>query len=291
MDSPVAEFLVLVRRNLGAEDARILEPGEELPEGGGGNLRYELPGGRALVVSFASPPSDLPARQRRAELLVDAFRSVLTPEKAATSRAPRAPSRSLHEELRALSERASASDAIVIDARSPIVWGAAVEAKSGAPEALAEAPSDVVQEAPRSASEAGKRPAEARAVAPPGKRPRGLWIVRTPHAGSAENDAGDSISERAIRAVRALPQTATLHKGGHVHHLVSEPGFGVFARSFAGIYVLILAFRDPVDELRTERAVMHALPTIERLVLALPPLDPTPRQGGVVALRPRLRRR
>jgi hypothetical protein len=83
----------------------------------------------------------------------------------------------------------------------------------------------------------------------------------------------------------------TLHRGGHVHHTVSEADLGFVARSFAAIYVLILAFRGPFDELRAKRAIVHALPIIERLVLALPPQDPAPLMGGVVALRPRLRRR
>jgi hypothetical protein len=40
------------------------------------------------------------------------------------------------------------------------------------------------------------------------------------------------------------------------------------------------------DELRAERATHEALPRIERLVAALPPLDPEPQpMGGVIAFR------
>ena len=70
------------------------------------------------------------------------------------------------------------------------------------------------------------------------------------------------------RLVRALPELAALRKGGHVRHMASEPGFGCVARSFAAIYVLILVFEGPFDELLTKRAVAQALPTIERLVAA-----------------------
>jgi hypothetical protein len=55
---------------------------------------------------------------------------------------------------------------------------------------------------------------------------------------------------------------------------------------------LTLVFAAAFDELRAERAVLESLPRIERLVLALPPLNPEPpRQGaGVVSMR-RPRRR
>jgi hypothetical protein len=98
-------------------------------------------------------------------------------------------------------------------------------------------------------------------------------------------------SRRAIEQIRALSEMETLPRGGHLHHTVSEPDFGYVARSFAAIYVLVVVFDAPFDELRAKRAVLHALPTIERLVLALPPLDPGPKVAGVVALRGRRRRR
>src|SRR5262249_41254157 len=42
-------------------------------------------------------------------------------------------------------------------------------------------------------------------------------------------------SRRAIFEVRALPEMATLPRGGHVHHMVSGADFGYVARSFAAI--------------------------------------------------------
>ena len=45
-----------------------------------------------------------------------------------------------------------------------------------------------------------------------------------------------------------------------------------------------------VDELRAKRATVHALPIIERLVLALPPRDPVPTSGAVALPRRRRRR-
>lgn len=96
---------------------------------------------------------------------------------------------------------------------------------------------------------------------------------------------------RAIEELRALPQMAALHRGGHLALSVREDTFGYVVRSFAGIYVLGVVFDHAFDEIRGERALRDALPRVERLVLALPPLDPEPVPAGVVAMRPRRRRR
>jgi hypothetical protein len=97
-------------------------------------------------------------------------------------------------------------------------------------------------------------------------------------------------SRRAVNEVRVLAEMETLHKGGHLRHARSEPGFGYLARSFAAIYVLVLVYEGPFQELVAKRAVSQALPTIERLVAALPPLEPLPPTAGAAALRARRRR-
>lgn len=99
------------------------------------------------------------------------------------------------------------------------------------------------------------------------------------------------LSRRAIAEVRALPETEALHRGGHLRHTVSGEGFGYVARSFGGIYVVILVFGGPLDELVAKRALTHALPTIERLVAALPPHTPLPPTAGMAAMRGGSRRR
>jgi hypothetical protein len=98
-------------------------------------------------------------------------------------------------------------------------------------------------------------------------------------------------SRRVVPEVRALPEIESLHKGGHLLHMARGPSYGYVARSFAAIYVLVLVFDGPFDELRAKGAIAHALPTIERLVLALPPVDPEPPMAGAVAMRRRRPRR
>ena len=46
-----------------------------------------------------------------------------------------------------------------------------------------------------------------------------------------------------------------------------EDDLGLLARSFAGIYVLVLLYGGRFDELKTERHLHSALPMIERLVM------------------------
>ena len=67
---------------------------------------------------------------------------------------------------------------------------------------------------------------------------------------------------------------------GHVVRLTLADGAECLARSFAGIYVLSLTFRSAVSEPVAVGALLHAVETVERLVLALPPIDPQP--GGKV---------
>jgi hypothetical protein len=56
-----------------------------------------------------------------------------------------------------------------------------------------------------------------------------------------------------------------------------EANAGFIFRWFAGIYCLVVGFDETVSELKLESTVIHALPHVEQLVLALPPLEPEPR--------------
>jgi MshEN domain len=90
---------------------------------------------------------------------------------------------------------------------------------------------------------------------------------------------------RAIQVVRSMQEMSLLHKGGHLNRTITEPSFALIARSFAAIYVLVVVFPGPFDEIRAKHAISQALPIIEQLVLALPPRDPPPSISGAKAMR------
>jgi hypothetical protein len=250
-------FLALVRRELGAEDARVLDADAETPDGEL-VMSCRLGDGRAVVATFAAAPSDRAAKQRRLEMLTSTLDAAL--DEPAAGRRSRPPvTSSLHDELSALCARAAALNVIVIDANSPVVWGAAH-------------PEGVVAQPPLASS------------------PR---MAETPANDEGERGGGMAVaSRRAVLAARALPELAALRKGKHVRSVARDAEVPFVAHSFASIYLLVVVYDRPFDELRAERAIVDSLPRIERLVLALPPLDPPPPfdTAGAVALR-RPRRR
>lgn len=294
----------IVQRDLGADSLRV-GAADELPSDR--EIECELPDGRRIIAVFTEPPADRDARRRRLEMIVASF-----PGLAKGLPAPKAQTRSLGDELAAVSERAGALHAVVIDATSPVVWGAdhasapreevdvetaklfvlepaarellGIQGFDPEQTAVNTVGPDRAEDSTPPADEDAAEPDDAMAAFPPGSAVQGA-------------NGGDlwweyMLVKKAITAVRALPAIPSLKKGEHLHEAVREEAFGYYARSFATIYVLILVFDGPFEELRVERAVTHALPAIERLVLALPPLDPPPKLAGVVAIRrARTRRR
>lgn len=249
MQADLERFLALVRRELGAEDARVFEPGDA-PDADPCVLTCRMPDGRGVLARFAEPPVDAAPKLRRLEMLAGTFDSVVEDVPHEPRSRPPVTS-SLHDELTAVSMRSGAVNAIVIDAHSPVVWGAAH-------------PQGVVAQPPLASS---PRMAEAPA-----------------------NDDGEhamaAISRRAVREAKALPELDALRKGKHIRHVERDTQTPFVAHSFASIYLLVLAFDGPFDEVRAERALLESLPRIERLVLALPPLDPDPIVGaGAMAMR------
>jgi hypothetical protein len=252
VQSDLDRFLALVRRELGALDVVLLEAEQEAADDPC-ELRCRMPDGRGIGARFATAPLDRDLKQRRLEMLARTFDAVV--EDTTQRRRSRPPvEQSLRAELSALCERAGAVNAIVIDAHSPVEWGAA-------------------------------RPQEA------------IPLGRTPPP-PASLDARDDhkpepgiavVSRRAVHAVRTLPELDALRKGKHIRHIERAGEAPLIAHSFAGIYLLVVVFDAPFDELRAERAIIDALPRIERFVLALPPLDPAPHAGIMALRRPRRR--
>ena len=252
MQSDLDRFVALVCRELGADEARLLDEDEQA-QGDPCHLSCPMHDGRTIQARFADPPPDRDAKLRRLEILANTFEIVVEEDKSQRRRSRPPVARALQDELLTLCERASSVNAIVIDANSPVQWGAA--------------------------------------------RPQGV-IPLGPRAGTAPR-AGEQVSDdearvaaasrRALSSVRGLPELAALRKGKHVRYVERSGDAPFVVHSFATIYLLVVVFDSPLHELRAERAILEALPRIERLVLALPPLDPSP-HAGVIALRRSKRR-
>src|SRR5262245_33713172 len=123
-ESPFARFAALVRRELGAEDVRLAKDPE--PETPAANVLYaRLVDGTRIAVTFASAPGNPAALRRRLGMLVGTFTQLVG--EAARPPVRVSISRSLREELRALATRTQAVEALVLDAHSPVVWGATTQ--------------------------------------------------------------------------------------------------------------------------------------------------------------------
>ena len=295
-------FVMLAKRELQADDVRMLALGEATPEADN-VLVTRLSDGRHVVASFNEAPKDREALARRLSMLANTFAEALASPPSERTRVRPPVATSLHEELKALAARARATDVVVIDTDSPVVWGcASVPARPRARNELllrevsdrelasrVEDDSgplqDVSPEPPRAAESTTDMAGRALGSTPPAPAESSA-VVSDEHQ-PEESEA----TRRAVAAVRRLPALDALHKGRHLRHVERDGSF-YLAMSFSGIYILLLVFDGEFDELRAERAASDALPRIERLVLALPPLDPDPPQpmGGVVALRSRRRR-
>lgn len=298
-DSPAFDrFVTLAKRELQADDVRVLASNETTPEAAN-VIVARLADGRHVVASFQAEPKDRDALTRRLAMLADTFADALAAPPSEKLRARPRPASSLHEELKALAARARALDVVVIDTDSPVVWAcASVPARPRARNEFILRDVSDRELASHVDDESG--PLQIQDLdAPPLSRDDRRLLPAESSAMISEDRDGDPAEEteetaatrRAVAVVRQLPSLEGLHKGRHLRHVERDREF-LLALSFSGIYILCLVFEGDFDELRAERAAAESLPRIERLVEALPPLDPDPQQpmGGVVALRGRRRR-
>lgn len=75
----------------------------------------------------------------------------------------------------------------------------------------------------------------------------------------------------------------------HTSRLRVNAATECLARPFAGLYYIALAFDGDISEPTALGALVHAMPMVERLVLALPPIDPPPGGAKIVRMPARLR--
>lgn len=283
------QLLDVVKRELRADEARI-ELGTREPEHER-VLFATLKGGWRLVVVLPEPPASRADVQAKLEALAESFAGVTTPSEEWSIMSSELVGRRLDDELAEIAERAGAVRALVIDRQSPMIWGTSgsrrtdedVDTGIKIAEAL-----DAVTRAGVDLSELMKSNAERVRQLLEKQGAHGTFLIR-----EAERIRGERKSENAwkihllvSRAIRGVRRTlASDAQGAHLREMVHQPYSSYLARAFASIYCLLLVFDGEFTELHAEAAAVHGIPTVERLVLALPPVDPPPPGGKLISLR------
>lgn len=273
-------LLEVVRRELGADDARV-EIGGRDP---GDDVVWCAVEGRRLVVVFDDAPEQSLAELReRLETLVRAFPTTLEPREK--PRRVIEPQRALDDALDILAQQSTATHALVIDDSSPVIWGSSD---------LHRGPEDIVDaklaaEALTLASAAGMDLAAHLAGVVKDPLPEELQrLIRQMHVAS-EHQPRDIARWRDVLRVSAALVTlrdSIAREPTATRFALHDPDLAMLARGFGNIYWMLLVFdRAGFSELHAEAAMIHASPWIEKLVSALPPVDPSGGGGRVTTLR------
>ena len=274
------QLLDVVRRELSAEDAYIQIGGSAVTDPS--LVAHALDTDVRLVARFALPPPDLELARRRLANVADAFAETVNAAIERTTQdvvvAHPAARRALTDALSVLAAGARAVVAVVVDVRSPVMWGCSDAELGIADVELAE---QLAEDYVR-AQDAGLDPRHPNpdAQAQGGDAALAASFARL-RARYGEDPAG---ARRDLLAARALAWARTSDRTTDSRH---EADLGVHVRPFSGIYRLVLAFDGPFSELVAEPITRRALPVVARLVASLPPADPTPKGASVMQLRPK----
>ncbi len=290
--APVDELLKLlevVRRELGADDSRAEIGGREPT--GDRVVVGRLGEGWRVVVTFDAPPPDPTAKKAKLDTLLAPFAELArTPETAAGSAEKQL---ALDAELDALAERAGARAALVFDEGSPVLWGCsaprakgwdivAMEEAHRLVEAVTDTGADpsawLARGAPDDATLAALGPDETMAR-------RWTHRARRLHELAPTWTAAEWAEALQIAAAVSHARNECRQGEAPERYVAHEDGWGVFVRGFAQIYMVALIYDGPYSELHAEGPALRALPHIENLTLALPPVEPPPRGAKVIALR------
>jgi len=290
-ENSITRLLELITRELGARDARIEFGGE--PPDEPDTLWAPLPGGWRVVTRFERRQEEAKQKSLKLRQLASSFFELAPqgPEPSPDGHANWT-TRRLDDELCALAARTGAASALVIDFQSPVVWGTSEPRLGDESVTDAQKLAQVAEMAERGGlslldlcalgsdeietklNDARLNEASRATLRRELGRIRGIDPVRR---------VTDLVTARAIAHVRRS-RDEDAPPSGHFREVVHADDFGYLARSFASIYVLLLVFKTTYSELHAEAALLHALPVIERLVLALPPVEPPPKGGRVVKL-------
>jgi hypothetical protein len=280
-DQPWIKLLDLVCHKLGADDARI-EIGGKTPDDSR-IVWAPIEEGRRLVALFKATPLDRAATEGRLLALLEGFRETLAlppePAQAGSSHL----SRELDDALAGLGSRTGAETVWIIDVHSPVVWGSSEPHSkeldletfvrtARADQMLAEAKLSWAELLAVSEPEAQE---QLRATNLSGVTLRTvseqLSVLST-----LTDQGGLAAAARRLRSARALVEIR--ERAARDRDLVRSelrgPAIQSFAHAIAGQYQLVLVFDETYSPLHAEGHVQRALPHIERLLMALPPVDP-----------------
>ncbi len=282
-DDTWMRLLALVCRELSAEDGRV-EIGGQPPPADGRHLWVPLGAHRRLVAVFAEPLGEPEEARTRLAALAEAFADTA---KVAAPEVTRPTRLTLNDELAALCDRAGARCAVVIDASSPVVWG-----RSHAELGLAGdidrwlAAASALERA--EALLGGLREVRARAIDEVklrlGEDRQGEAAAALTRVAAAWDLAPDAFARwarcgKTLIAIREHVKGLSPRQLGGLRLVRRANDGGFYARGLASVYQLILVFDVALSEPRVEGAVRRICPVLEKLIAALPPIEPPPLRG------------
>ena len=284
----VERLLEVIRKELGADDAR-LELGGKDP--GEGSVWCALPSGFRLVAILPEgerSADELVALREKLVFLARSFDATLDRVTPPRPRPTLDPQHALDDALDVLTTQTGALAALVVDNDSPVFWGSSLprgdedvrDAERAAEAFMLANAADIDLPAILVGGDEGALPAELDKLVP---------RIRAA-AGETSRDVEEWRRRLTVFAATSALREATHGKGEHrelgTRIAVHDADLAYIARGFGGIYWLLLAFDvSAFSELHAEAAMIHALPWVERLVTSLPPIDPDGGGGRVVKLR------
>lgn len=263
-DRALFRLLDVVRQRLPARDARV-EIGGEPPTGNAVWADLQ-PGWR--VVALLPDDADHDDAKQRLVTLVAAFSGVPKYDMLPALRA--APQRSLDAALSSLCERTGAVGAVLIDVSSPILWGRSHDYMHS------DLTVDMLVEANEHIAADGKLAPAGRALLAAGDDEQARHLAAAARAVAIVREA----TQRPMGKVRQSQPPSELPR----HVMENSDDFGFDAHLLADIYYAVLCFEARFSELSASGTLTRAIPMLERLVAALPPIEPPPRGGRVIPL-------
>ncbi len=293
MDPALLRFLALVQRELSADDVLIELGGR--PSDDPRTMWCALPNGSRLVARFAEPPVEPASVAERLEELAGSFAGLLSRDEDQRPAHGGGATHRLDDELEGLAHRAGALGAVVVDDTSPVVWGTSEPRRDEADVEDAMLLARWADEVERvgvnlidllELDDAALDQAFATTSLDPGERETIAGHLEKIRARGSRSPTAWRRQIAIARAIDRVRGPGASEGAAHGRFIAQHDQVGVYARSFANIYHLILAYPGPFSEIQAEGSVQHALPRIERLVLAIPPIDPRPGAKVLRLLRP-----